>query len=255
MAFEIYKGGKKPPIRPLDMIALGDHLDKASTWPPVPPMGWEFKVPMRAWGMLGNDTVGDCAIAGLMHLIQGQSANIGDPLFATTKQALDLYSAVTGYDPNDPDTDQGTVLTDLLKYAKKHGVQMMDSGGKVVTVKILAWASLDVSSYAQVRYAAYTFGGNLLGINCPQKCETDTKNWNFAPGLPSAGGHCIAQEGEGSEGGQIVSWGMKIPCSKQFLLSYMDEGYIVLSDRWVDAQGKSPSGLDLNGLLNAAKEI
>ena len=172
MAFSIYKGGKLPPVRTTDMIALSDHLDKASTWPLVPPMGWEFAVNPRAWGMLGNDTVGDCAIAGLMHLIQGQSANIGDPLFATTKQAIDLYSAVTGYNPNDPDSDQGTVVTDLLKYAKKHGVQMTDSMGKVVTVKILAWASLDVSSPSRrCATPAYTFGGSLLGINCPNKCE------------------------------------------------------------------------------------
>ena len=255
MAFNIYCGGKLPPVRTTDMIALSDHLDKASTWPLVPPMGWEFAVNPRAWGMLGNDTVGDCAIAGLMHLIQGQSANIGDPLFATTKQAIDLYSAVTGYNPNDPDSDQGTVVTDLLKYAVQHGVQMTDSMGKVVTVKILAYASLDVSSIAQMRYASYTFGGSLLGINCPNKCEEDTTNWNFAPGLPSAGGHLITRMGEGSQGGKVISWGMVIPTSNQFILGYADEGYIVLSDRWVNAQGKSPTGLDLNSLLNAAKEI
>jgi hypothetical protein len=190
-----------------------------------------------------------------LHLIQGQSSNTGNPLTATTAQALALYSAVTGFDPNDPSTDQGTVLTDLLTYIQKNGVEMNNSTGKPVTVEVVGSASLDISSVAQMRYAAYTFGGNYLGINCPEQCEQDTSNWNFAPGLPIAGGHCIPQEGEGGAGGKIVSWGMVIPCSNGFLLSYLEEGYVVITKAWLNAQGKSPTGLDLNSLVAAMNAV
>ena len=246
-----FKLGRKPARKLLSMPSLGDFLDKATAWPSVPAQGWEFAVDPAKWGMLDNDQYGDCAQAGILHLIQGQSANTGNPLSASTAQALALYSAVTGFNPNDPSTDQGTVLTDLLSFVQKNGVEMTDATGKTVTVEIVGSAALDISSPAQMRYAAYTFGGNYLGINCPQQCVDDTDNWNFAPGLAPAGGHCIPQEGEGSAGGKIVSWGMVIPASSGFLLAYLEEAYCVVTKSWLNAQGKSPTGLDLNGLVAA----
>lgn len=264
--FNRFKGGKLPPKRHLKMPALGDFLDKATTWPAVPAQGWEFPVDPSAWGMLGNgpdssnppacpDGVGDCAPAGILHLIQAQSANTGNPLHATTDQALALYTAVTGFNPNDPDSDQGTVLTDLLSYVKTNGVEMTDATGKTVTVEVVGSASLDISSIAQMRYGTYVLGGSYLGINCPQQCEDDTANWNFASGLPIAGGHCIPRLGEGADGGQIISWGLKIPASNGFLLSYLDEGYCLITKAWLNAQNQSPTGLDLNSLLAAMKSL
>jgi hypothetical protein len=254
------KFGRKPARKLLSMPSLGDFLDKATTWPAVPAQGWEFAVDPISWGMLGNDQWGDCGEAGILHLIQGQSANTGNPLSATTDQALALYSAVTGFDPNagpsgNNPTDQGTALTDLLTYVQKNGLEMTDATGKTVTVEVVGSAALDISSVAQRRYAAYTFGGNYLGINCPQQCEDDTSNWNFAAGLPVAGGHCIPQEGEGSQGGKIVSWGMVIPVSSGFLMGYLEEAYCVITKSWLNAQGKSPTGLDLNGLVAAMKGL
>ena len=254
------KFGRKAPRRLLSMPALGDFLDKAISWPSVPAQGWENAVNPSLWGILGNDLWGCCAESGILHLIQGQSSNTGAPLSATTDQALALYSAVTGFNQSagpsgSNPTDQGTALTDLLTYIQKNGVEMTDATGKTVTVEVIGSASLDISSVAQMRYAAYTFGGNYLGINCPQQCETETSNWNFASGLPIAGGHCIPQEGEGAAGGKIVSWGMVIPVSTGFMLGYLEEAYCVITKSWLNAQGQSPTGLDLNGLVAAMQAI
>lgn len=250
-----FKLGKLAPKRLLKMPALGDFLGHATTWPAVPAQGWEAAVNPADWGMLGNDQYGDCACAGIMHLIQAQSASAGNPLHSTTEQTLALYSAVTGFNPKDPSTDQGTVLTDLLAYIQKHGLEMFDANGKTVTVEIAGSASLDISSIAQMRYASYIFGGSYLGIGCPNQCEDDLTNWNFGPGLPLAGGHCIPRVGEGAAGGKIVSWDALIPYSNEFWTGYGDEGYIVVTKAWLNAQGKSPSGLDLDGLLAAMKGL
>jgi hypothetical protein len=250
MAFNRYRGGKLPPRRRMGVPALGDFLDKATAWPAVPPQGWEFAVPPTDLSILGNDQVGDCAEAGAFHLIQAQSFNAGRALTPTTADALALYSAVTGYDPSDPSTDQGTVLTDLLTYWQKTGVAV----GSTVH-KIVGYASLDISSVPQMRYAAYIFGGSYLGINCPQQCEDDTSNWNFEPGLKIAGGHCIIQAGEGAAGGKIGSWGLWIPATWEFILNYLDEAYVVVSDDWLNAQERSPTGLDLDGLVAAMKAL
>lgn len=244
-----FKYGKLAPKRKLGLPSLGDFLDKATTWPAVPAQGWEFAVPNSALSILGNDQYGDCTCAGVMHLIQAQSYNTGRPIQPTTEEALALYTAVTGFNPNDPSTDQGAACTDVLNYWKTHGVT---AGGQLH--KIIGYAAVDITSIAQMRYATYTFGGLYQGINCPEKCQQDTTNWNFGGGLPIEGGHCIIQAGEGAAGGKTGTWGMWIPTSNAFYAGYLDECYIVVSEDWVNQNsGKAPSGLDLDGLLTAMK--
>lgn len=255
-----FKLGRRRPMRLATVPALSDFLTQASEWPAVPAQGWEYAVPASDLEMLGNDQWGDCAEAGAMHLIQSSTYNSGYRLRATLQQTLDLYTAVTGFDPNagpsgSNSTDNGTVLTQLLQYWKTEGIKVTDPNGQVVTDKILGWASLDISSVAQYRYAAYTFGGTYLGINCPENYLQETDNWVYDPSSPIAGGHCINGPGEGSVGFHIQSWGMNIPGQWSALLSTLEEGYIVVRENWVSQQGQSPSGLDLNGLLDACKKI
>jgi hypothetical protein len=247
--------GKLAPKHLPTHLALSDFMDKATTWPAVPAKGWEAPVAADAWGLLGNDQYGDCACAGILHLVQAQSANTGNPLHGTTQLALALYTAVTGFDPNDPSTDGGCVLTDVLSHVQKHGLEMLDAVGKPVTVDVVGWAALDIASLQQTRYATYTFGGTYWGINCPAKCQQDTDNWNFAAGLPIDGGHCIVQPGQGAAGGQIISWGMKIPVSNEFTLAYRDEAYMLVTSAWLSDQKVSPIGLDLNALVAAMKAL
>ncbi len=245
-----FKLGKKAPKRLMSTPALGDFLPKATSWPAVPPQGWETAVPAASLDILGNDQYGDCAEAGALHLIQAMSYNSGRPLDPSYDDAIRLYSAVTGFNPSDPATDQGTVLTDLLQYWQNTGITV----GSTVH-KILGFATVDFTSIPLMRYATYLFGGLYLGINCPAKCQQDTSNWNFGPGLPIDGGHCVIRAGEGAAGGKTGSWCMWIPTSNEFYLSYVDEAYIVVTEDWVSAQGKSPTGLDVNGLLAAMKSI
>ena len=243
------KLGKLPPQRLMSTPALGDYLDKATAWPSVPAQGWEFAVPAPDLSVLGNDQFGDCGPAGALHLIQAQSANTGKLITPATSDALSLYTALTGFNPADPSTDQGVVLTDLLAYWQTTGIAV----GSTVH-KIEGFASVDISSVAQMRYAAYTFGGLYLGLNLPAACQT-AQNWNFGPGQQIEGGHCVILAGQGRAGGKIGTWGMWVPATWQFLLTYLDEAYIVCSEDWVNSQDKSPSGLDLNALLAAMKTL
>jgi hypothetical protein len=209
----------------------------------------------EGWYTANGIVTHNCAEAGAMHLIQAQTANTGSPLHGTLQQTLDLYTALTGFNPSDPDTDQGTDLLSLLQYWKTTGITVSDANGDPVVHKILGWASLDLTSIAQIRYANFIFGGTYLGINCPQSAEDDTSNWTYQAGSPIVGGHCVPGLGQGSAGGHIVSWGMSIPFTWEFTLQYIDEGYIIVSSAWVEANGKTPSGLDLNGLLSAMKTL
>jgi hypothetical protein len=249
------KLGKRAPKRLMKTPALGDYLPKATSWPAVPAQGWESAVPPAALNILGNDLWGDCAEAAALGLIQAMSYNVGRPLIPTTQDALNLYSAVAGFDitmgpsGNNP-TDNGTVLTDLLTYWQKTGISV----GTAVH-KIVGFATLDITSLAQMRYATYLFGGSYLGINCPQSAEDNTSNWTYNASSPIIGGHCVARVGEGSAGGKTRSWGMFIPTANDFYLNYLDEGYIVITQDWLDANGKTPTGLDLTGLLAAMSAL
>ena len=244
--------GKKPPARLDTTISLTDHLDLTSGWPAVKAQGWEYAPVPIPLDPLGNDEVGDCVIAMAMHYAQNETANTGNPLTPTKKLALATYSAITGYNPNDPNTDQGTDIEgQLMPYWKAHGMPMIDSTGKTVYHKISGFAALDLTSIAQQRYASFTFGGVLWGINCPQSALDDTSNWTYDPKSPIAGGHGVNTMGQGAAGWHVNSWGLLIPGTWEFTRKLADEAYVVVSPAWLNSQGESPSGLDLNELLAA----
>lgn len=260
-----FKYGKKDPKRLMSTPSLSDFLPKAAEWPAVPPQGWEAAVPANALSMLGNgpapdnppqiaEGVGDCGPAGMLGLLQAMSYNAGRPLIPTVQDALNLYS-VFGFDINAPlvngvnPTDQGCVLTDILTYAQKTGVTI----GKDVH-KIVGFASVDFTSIPLMRYATYLFGGLYLGINCPASAE-NTANWTYVPNSPNEGGHCVVRVGEGAAGGKTRSWGMFIPTTNEFYLNYLDEAYVICTEDWINAQGKSPSNIDLNGLIAAMSAL
>src|ERR1700687_2807408 len=77
---------------------------------------YEYKIPAGEWGMLGNDTVGDCEIARLLHIIMSATAHTGTMLIPTVDKAIAVYSAISGYDPNDPSTDVGCNSADVFNY-------------------------------------------------------------------------------------------------------------------------------------------
>jgi hypothetical protein len=251
MAFKL---GKLPVDRTREYIALSDHLDRATSWPPVPATGWEYALPVSALSILGNDTVGDCVIAAMMHYAQTETANTENPLTPTTALALQTYSAITGYDPNDPSTDQGTTWAAALTYWQAKGIPLLDAKGKEVIHKIIGSAALDLNSVAQIRYACYTFGGTLMGIQCPASWEQNTANWNDPSG-PVAGGHGIVRHGQGAAGWHVDSWAFIIPGTWTASQQVADEDYIVVTPLWLNTQGKSPTGLDLNGLVAAMKGL
>ena len=229
------KFGKKPAKRLRKCCPLSSYLNMSQVaFPPV--MAWERPID---YGMLGNDSVGDCTIAGHYHLRMNWHAvaNAGTPLVVTTQQALDDYSAITGYNPADPSTDQGANMPDVLAYYKDK------------------YATLDIQNVDQIKAAMYLFGGAFIGFNVPQSMADQLNNgydpdWAYsASDKPSGEGHCVTPLGYGRDGLAVCSWGKIYRTSWDFWLAWVDEAYALASSEWIKALGVSPSGLDLNGLL------
>lgn len=206
------------------------------------------------WQMALNDQLGDCTIAGAAHLFAATSVYAGhpEPLFSDA-ELVKAYSAVSGYVPGDPSTDDGAVMQNVLDYLKATG--MTDTTGKVH--KVAGYAAFgnphDEILLAQV---LNTFGSVYVGVNLPQSAEDEFaagEPWTYQPSSPIAGGHCIALQ-ERAVGGvgvlRYVTWGALQRTTRQFQTYYAEEAWAVVTEDWVTANGTTVEGLDLAQLLS-----
>lgn len=198
-------------------------------------------------GMLGNDTAGDCVEAGSGHLVEqftfyGQ----GSEYVVSTQQAIAMYSTITGYNPADPNTDQGTVLQDGLDYMRKTGI-----GGH----KLAAFAQLDPTDMNEVKLAVAEFGSVIIGFAFPDSAMDQFnagQPWDVVPGAQIEGGHCVTVVGYTSAYLLVVTWGQIVKMTPAFWNAYVagrgmgGEAWAVISEDWWNAaKGVDPEGVDL----------
>jgi hypothetical protein len=232
-----FKLGKKAVKRSLKSIPLSNYLHMGSVaYPPV--CAWERDI---EWGMLANDSLGDCTCADVLHhrMLQSSVAHAGSPLTFSDADAIAIYEKVGGYNPADSSTDQGAVMLDVQNYCKAN-------------FPVQGFVTLDAGNLSQIQAAVYIFGGVDLGFNVPAYIM------NVAPGgswsdnggdKTIEGGHAVLACGYGRSGFRVVSWGQTYTANWEFWSQYVDEAYAWVSTDWIKASGVSPSGLDLNGLL------
>ncbi len=199
---------------------------------------------VRAWGMLGNDRVGDCVFAGAGHETMLWNEEGGHPVRFTVESVLADYSAVTGYDPADPSTDQGTDMQVAASYRRKTGV--VDAAGTRHTID--AYVSVAVGSAEEHATAAYLFGAVGVGIRFPSSAmdQFDAgRPWDVVPHSPIEGGHYVPIIGREASGDfLVVTWGKVQRMTPAFLAEYNDESIAMISFEPLK-NGVSPEGLDL----------
>jgi hypothetical protein len=237
-------------------LALGrkaatyDHRDlhfahyTTTVLPPVPPVfGHDNLIPGDGWGMLGNDSVGDCVFAGAAHetMLWAAEHQLPAPMDAAT--VLGDYSAVTGYNPANPATDQGTDVRQAMAYRRNTGIA--DATGK--RHRISAYLALEPGNYTQLLEACYLFGAVGVGINFPSSAMDQFnkgRTWSVVHGAHIEGGHYIpvvAHRGTI----RLVTWGREIGMTRGFYAKYCEEAWAILSPEHFDpTTGKSPEGFD-----------
>ena len=99
-------------------LAFGKYLTPAL--PPPPPAADWTKV-ITNWGMMLNDHLGDCTIAGCAHAVQVWTANTGSIVTVPDPTVLSYFEQWDGYNPADPNSDAGGVELDVLNDWKKNG--------------------------------------------------------------------------------------------------------------------------------------
>ena len=243
--------GKLPARRDAVKLKFCDYL--TGTLPPVPAtFGHETLIPSTAWGMLANDLLGDCVIAGACHETMLWTREGGSMATFTDKQAVAAYSAITGYSPRKPNSDQGTDMELAAKYRRKTGIK--DATGKVH--KVGAYLDLTPGDLQEHLRAAYLFQAVGIGIQFPASAMDQFnagKPWDVMRGAKLEGGHYIplvANRGVL----EVVTWGRLQGMTSKFFAKYNDESVVYLSEEML-VDGKSIDGFDLAGLQADLKAL
>lgn len=216
---------------------------------PEPPKELRLSAKVGKWGMLLNDDLGCCTIAGALHQAQAQNANVGREFDPTDDQVLEGYKRICGYNPDDPNSDAGGVELDVLNAWRKDGI-----GGH----QIVAFVAIDPHDLHQVRSAINIFGGIYTGFALPNSAQnqdvwTPVRGSRGAPG--SWGGHAVPVLDYAGNKFYCVTWGEVKAMTTSFFTKYCDEAYAIVTKDWLDEAGKNPLGLDVDALLRDLKAV
>ncbi len=91
---------------------------------PAPPPTCDYTKPAEAAlsKIYENDKLGDCVIAGMAHVVGVLTGGAGPkPFLYSDAEIIKLYSAIGGYVPGDPATDQGCDEQTALNYWENNG--------------------------------------------------------------------------------------------------------------------------------------
>jgi hypothetical protein len=241
------KLGKLKPKYDKRTLLLAKYLLKELPAPP-PSVDWSLKVASSLGAMLnaGDGAVGDCTIAAAGHIVQELTANAGNMIIIPDDAILAAYEAVSGFDPNNPDSDQGACALDVLNYWRQTGI-----GGH----QIGAFVGLEPDNILHVQNAILLFEACYIGLALPLYAENQDV-WSIPPVPPTDGsdqpwgGHAVPIVGYDPQGLTVITWGVLKRMTYQFYQQFCDEAYAILSRDMLDSAGLSPAGLDLTMLQN-----
>ncbi len=212
---------------------------------PAAPASVDWSKGVVAWGVMANDTLGDCTAAGAAHAVQVWTLNASNELTVSDQAVIAFYSATCGYRPGDPSTDQGGVEVDVLTWWHNNGL---------AGHSLDAFATLDTGNRFLVRDAIWLLGGAYLGLELPLSCQGQDV-WDMpaggatGDGKPGSwGGHCVFAIGYDAEGLTVISWGETIKMTWAFFDACCSEAYGLLSTDWIAATMQAPSGFNYAAL-------
>jgi len=184
---------------PPNTLKLAKYIRHAEL--PPAPVVCDYSGPAREIlaDVMLNDRLGDCVIAGRAHIRGVHTANAGAPVHMTPEEILADYSAIGGYVPGDPSTDNGCNMI----AAQDFWVQRKDLWG---------YLAVDASNVAEARAALNIFENLYIGIELPDAWLSPFPSgpgfvWDVGRPDPM-NGHCVMAVGYNERGIQICSWGM-----------------------------------------------
>jgi hypothetical protein len=241
------KLGKHTPRHDPRTLQFANYLRPAEL--PTPPSNVDYATAVtQAWGMMDNDSIGDCTCAAAGHLIMEWNANAGRSVTPSDHDIVAAYAEITGYDPATGANDNGAVETDVLNHWRQSGI---------AGHKIMAYVALEPQNLEHVRDAVDLFLGCYIGLALPVSAQQQDV-WSVPPGgahgdgAPGSwGGHAVPVVAYDTHGLTVITWGQPKVMTWQFWTVYCDEGYAVLSEDFLTAGPSgpvAPNGFDLQAL-------
>lgn len=250
-----YKLGKRPAVKDPRVKRLSFVAPNL----PEPPTDVNWYAAVENWNMLANDQVGNCVEAGTLHAIQQFSTYAGNPLTPSAEEALDFYSKATGYNPNDPTSDQGSYVLGpggTMQYWHDTGIMC---GGLIN--KVEAFLQITQKNPREWRQGVHLFGGLLTGMMIPESLMAGDEVphlWQDFSG-PTAGGHEVWINGyETLNSGRVydlVSWGQMYRATEEFLIHCVDEMVVIIDMVEFNKQGLTGGGLSVADLMSGLKSF
>jgi hypothetical protein len=233
--------GKLPaqPARPrLELRPALEPLGLAA-----PPQQVDYYSEISSIGMLANDDLGDCVPAGMGHVVeQDTEYTTGTEQVVTDAATITVYEQVAGYNPNDPNSDQGTVVQDALDYWRKTGV-FPTADGKLH--RLAAFAAVKLTDWTEIELATSIFGQVIIGFNFPDSAMDQFnagQPWTVVKGSPLDGGHCVVLVGYDADWLYVLTWGAVQKMARAFWTAYVDEAWVCITQETINAQGANAYG-------------
>ena len=228
-------------------LALGNYL--TSALPPPPPAA-DWTKGNTSWGMMLNDNLGDCTIAGAAHAVQVWTANVGEIVTLPDDTVQSYYQQWDGYVPGETNTDNGGVELDVLNDWQKNGF-----AGHMLS----AFADPKAANLDEIRQSILLFGGVYIGLALPLTAQTqdvwDVVRLGGAKAKPGSwGGHCVFVPKYDEKTFTCITWGELKTMTVAFWNKYCDEAHTLFGLNWMTDKG-SPGGFDQAQLQTDLKSI
>ena len=240
------KRGKNPVNWHRPRIMARDFIDVPSL--PTPPVPFDNAAALRGQlPMALNDRLGDCTIAGFVHIIQILFNVIGQDFAYPGDDAVQsVYFGLTG------GQDTGLRLEQVLNAA-------LTQPSGLFGVKLFGFMEIDVHDVELLTKATYAFGSTYNGYEMPQDADEQFEEgepFHLMLGLnPGVGGHCMVQSGIDAEGPAIVTWGGETSATWNWMKFYASQAYVLIPQLWVDDNHTPLQNVDLEQLEAAMKTI
>jgi hypothetical protein len=220
--------------RPPEVPGLGEF---AVTVVPKPPAN---VAPIKTiWPMADNDRLGDCTVAGAVHVNQAGALITLEPwTYMGDGVVQDTYFGLSG------GKDTGLLLPQVLK-PWHMGVflgQQPNGGYAVVPPK----------HTTQVKQSIWIFGNVYIAVDLPAIAQDQFKPdgsgvWELTHGPEDydiEGGHCVVGVGYNAEGVYCVTWGSLVLATWEWWFTYVIQAYAVIPPAF-KAKGGDGRGFDL----------
>jgi hypothetical protein len=210
--------------------------------PPPPPPSVDYTQGMPAdFGIMLNNTLGDCTCAAYYHARQVWTFHSGKEVTEPDSDVEALYEQACGYKPTQPGEGPGGNEQHVLTFLHKTGAPIGPSGQQ--RDKIAAFVEIDPRNTDDVKRTIVELGLVYIGLNVPQNIlPTDGDPpaiWTVAPDKPKiVGGHAVVLPGYDPSGAIVISWGQKYTMTWEFFATYVDEVYGITDAAWTQNGGK-----------------